>query len=100
MCEMDREKVLTILQQHQAELTEIGVKSLAVFGSVARGEANTKSDLDILVDLHQTPVTFDAYMDVKIYLEDLLDVTVNLVIGEALHPRIKSFVDQDAVYVA
>ena len=97
---MDRDQVLKILKQHQEELTEIGVKSLAVFGSVARGEANSKSDLDILIDLNQPMVTFDGYMDVKIYLEDLLGVTVDLVIAEKLHPRIKPFVNQDAVYVA
>lgn len=97
---MNRDQVLHILQQHQAKLIEIGVKSLAVFGSVARGEADAESDLDILIDFNQKPVTFDVYMDVKIYLEDLLGVTVDLVIAETLHPRLKPFVDQDAVYVA
>jgi predicted nucleotidyltransferase len=96
---MDREHVLKILTKHQIELAEIGVKSLAVFGSVARGEADAESDIDILVDFHQTPVTFDGYMDVKIYLEDLLDVPVDLVVSESLHPRVKPFVHQDAVYV-
>lgn len=97
---MDRDQVLKILQQHQAELTEIGVKSLAIFGSVARGEADSESDLDLLIEFNQKPATFDRYMDVKIYLEDLLNVTVDLVIAEKLHPRIKPFVNQDAVYVA
>ena len=97
---MNRDKILKILQQHQAKLTEIGVKSLAVFGSVARGEADAESDLDILIDFNQKPVTFDIYMDVKIYLEDLLDVPVDLVVSASLHPRVKPFVNQDAVYVA
>jgi len=97
---MDRDQVLTILTKNQTELTEIGVKSLAVFGSVARGEADADSDIDILVDFRQTPITFDAYMDVKIYLEDLLDVPVDLVVSASLHPRVKPFVNQDAVYVA
>jgi len=97
---MDRDVVLKILQQRQDDLTAFGVKSLAVFGSVARGEASMKSDIDLLITFRQTPVTFDAYMDVKIYLEDLLDSAVDLVLAESLHPRLKPFVHKDAVYVA
>ncbi len=97
---MNRDEILTLLKQHKPDLTAIGVKSLAVFGSVARDEADVGSDIDILVTFRDTPVTFDAYMDLKIYLEDLLDNPVDLVIAEALHARIKPFVQQDAVYVA
>jgi len=96
---MDRDLVLKTLKQHQVDLTALGVKSLAVFGSVARGDAEPGSDIDILVAFYQTPVTFDAYMDVKIYLEDLLDNAVDLVISESLHPRLKHYVNQDAVHV-
>ena len=76
----------------------MGVKSLAVFGSVARGEAIVGSDIDILVAF-QDPITFDRFMDVKIYLEDLLGYSVDLVISDVLHPRLKPYVEQDAVYV-
>lgn len=97
---MNRDLILTILNEHQDNLIALGVKSLAVFGSVARNEANTESDIDILVTFQDTPVTFDIYMDVKIYLEDLLKNPVDLVIADSLHSRIKPFVQQDAVYVA
>jgi len=96
---MDCDLVLTTLKQHQADLTAFGVKSLAIFGSVARGDAESGSDIDILVAFHQKPVTFDIYMDVKLYLEDLLDNAVDLVISESLHPRLKKYVNQDAVHV-
>ena len=97
---MNRDLILTILQKHQDDLSALGVKSLAVFGSVARNEADAESDIDILVTFRDIPVTFDAYMDVRIYLEDLLKTPVDLVIAELLHSRIKPFVQQDAVYVA
>ena len=96
----DRDLILKTLQKHQADLNALGIKSLALFGSVARDEAEAGSDIDILITFRQTPVTFDAYMDVKIFLEDLLETPVDLVIAEALHARIKPFVQQDAVYVA
>lgn len=97
---LDRDLIVTILQEHQADLLAFGVESLAVFGSVARREADTGSDIDILITFRLTPVTFDTYMDVKIYLEDLLGNTVDLVIADTLHSRIKPFVQQDAIYVA
>jgi len=96
---MDCKMVLAKLKKHQADICALGVKSFAVFGSAARGEAESESDIDMLVTFSESPVTFDAYMDVKIYLEDLLDVPVDLVIAESLHPRLKPYVDQDAVHV-
>ena len=97
---MNRDLILTILQEHQDDLSTLGVKSLAVVGSVARNEADAESDIDILVTYRDTPVTFDAYMDVRICLEDLRKKPVDLVIAESLHSRIKPFVQQDVVFVA
>ena len=97
---MERDLILATLQEHQPDLIALGVKSLALFGSVARGEAEDESDIDILVTFRSSPVTFDVYMDLKIYLEDLLGHNIDLVITESLHPKIKPFVQQDAVYVA
>jgi predicted nucleotidyltransferase len=96
---MYRDLILTILNEHQDNLIALGEKSLAMFGSVARNEADAESDIDILVTFRDAPVTFDVYMDVKIYLEDLLKNPVDLVIADSLHSRIRPFVQQDAVYV-
>ena len=46
-----------------------GVRDLAVFGSVARGDASDASDLDVLVDFVGS-ATFDGYMGLKLFLED------------------------------
>ncbi len=46
---MKRDQVLAILNAHQAELQDLGVKSLELFGSVARDEARRDSDVDFLV---------------------------------------------------
>jgi uncharacterized protein len=64
---MQRDEVLTTLAHHQATLKTLGVKSLALFGSVARDEASPKSDVDIVVEW-EPPITFDRYMEVKFYL--------------------------------
>lgn len=95
---IERERILQTLQQNSAQLQDMGVKTLAVFGSVARGEATSQSDVDILVSF-EGAATFDKYMDVKIYLEDQLNCTIDLVVAEALHKRIQPYVEQEAVYV-
>lgn len=96
---MQREEVLRILGQNQQVLKDFGVKSLAIFGSVARDEATPDSDVDILVEF-DVPVTFDLYMDVKFYLEDNLGTRVDLVSNLMLKPLIRSTVEQEAIYVA
>jgi uncharacterized protein len=96
---MKRDEVLSILTQHRMGLKDLGVKLLAIFGSVARDEARPDSDVDILVEF-EGAVTFDRYMDVKFYLEDLLETRVDLVSQRSLKPLIRSTIEQEAIYVA
>lgn len=96
---MKRDRVLAILKQHEATLRQMGVCSLAVFGSVARDEARPNSDIDLLVDL-APPYTLDRYMKVKFFLEDHLGAPVDLVMQEGLRPQIRENVEREAIYVA
>ena len=96
---MRREEALAILRGHLGDLTRFGVKSLALFGSVARDEAGPESDLDLLVEFEGT-ATFDGYMGLKLYLEDLLGSRVDLVMRKALRPRMVPSVEREAVRVA
>lgn len=95
---MQRDEVLQILAQHQHVLKDFGIKSLAIFGSVARNEARPDSDVDILVEFDGL-VTFDRYMDVKFYLEDNLGTRVDLVSGKSLKPLIRSTIEKEVIYV-
>lgn len=96
---MQRDEVLAILTKHQATIKNYGVKSLAIFGSVARDQAKPESDVDILVEFEGT-VTFDRYMDLKFYLEDQLGTRVDLVSHKMLKPQIRQNVEQEAILVA
>ena len=96
---MKRDEILKTLRVHKDELRQrFGVKSLAVFGSVARGEAGPESDVDILVEF-EGRATFDRYMGLKFFLEDLLGRRVDLVTRKALKPRLRPYVEQEAIYV-
>ena len=74
---------LEILRSHEAELRKAGVKSLELFGSVVRGEAGPKSDLDILVEFSK-PIGLLAFVGLKQRLTVLLGWPVDLVTPDAL----------------
>jgi predicted nucleotidyltransferase len=96
---MRRDEAIAVLRGHSGEVAAFGVKSLALFGSVARGEAGPESDLDLLVEF-EGAATFDRYMGLKLYLEDLLGSPVDLVMRKALRRRMVPSVERDAVRVA
>jgi predicted nucleotidyltransferase len=96
---MDKDQIVELLTNHRDELLDLDVRSLALFGSVARGESGSESDVDILVKFEGL-VTFDKYMEAKIYLEDLLGCQVDLVIEQALRPQLRPYVEKDAIHVA
>ncbi len=95
---MQRLEVLQKLAAHKDDLIQMGVKTLAVFGSVARDEARQDSDVDILVEF-QGPATFNGYMDLKFFLEDLLGCPVDLVTRKSVRPRVKAQIESEAQYV-
>jgi predicted nucleotidyltransferase len=96
---MTREEVIRILSENRAELSKMGVRSLAVFGSVARNEASPDSDVDLLVEFSQ-PVGLFQFITLKQYLETLLGTAVDLGTARSLKPRLKENVLREAIYVA
>ena len=98
MANDQQQAILEILRTHRGALTEMGVLTLALFGSAARGELRPDSDIDMLTEL-EPPYTFDRYIRVKFYLEDLLGRPVDLVMAETLKSRVRPFVEKEAVYV-
>ena len=95
---MTRETVISTIRKGRAELTRLGVRSLSIFGSVARGEERPDSDVDILVEF-EGHATFDRFMDTKFYLEEILECKVDLVTPQAIKPRMKPYIMQDLVHV-
>ena len=92
---MQLKQAKKILNQHKNELEEFGVLTLALFGSVARGEGNAQSDVDILIDFDSKKGMF-VFVDLKYYLESLLKCEVDLVTKNALHPALKKKILREA----
>ena len=96
---MDRQSVIAILKQHQAELERKGVQHAALFGSVARGEAGPDSDIDIMIDLdpHAHLGVYD-YVELKDFIASLFDRPVDVVNRQGLKPYVKPTAVADAVH--
>jgi predicted nucleotidyltransferase len=75
-------------------LSKYNVKSMALFGSFARGEERRDSDVDILIEFKNP--TFRNYMGLLHDLEKLLGKKVDLVCKDALHNRIKPYILREA----
>lgn len=94
------EKIKMLLAEHKKELQErFKVKEIGIFGSYVRGEQRKRSDVDILVKFKEKCETFDNYMDLKFFLEDLLETKVDLVLKDAIKERIKENILKATVYV-
>ena len=85
---LTREKVIALLRAAEPEIRQFGVRRLALFGSVARGEARPDSDVDLLVEFARGQKSFDRFMALSDLLERLLGCRVELVTLEALSPFI------------
>jgi uncharacterized protein len=92
------EDVLAQLRQMNPQLQEQwGVQVLAVFGSVARGEATTDSDVDLLFDYNR-PLGLEL-ITVGDYLEDKLGHKVDLLSKKAIRPKVWPYIKDEMRYV-
>ena len=85
----------TIMKKIEATLEKIkghGVRRIGLFGSYTRNEQRAESDIDILVEFEKGKKTFDNYMDLKFFLEDLFKGKVDLVVTEAIKPDLKPYI--------
>jgi len=93
-----REDVLRLIEQNRVALRTLGVRRLGLFGSCARGEATAESDLDFVVEFSEK--SFDAYMDVNSFLENLFKSRVDLVTVSSIKPRLLPIIQREAVYAS
>jgi predicted nucleotidyltransferase len=95
---LTRDEVLQLLARNRDRIRSFGVRGLALLGSAARNEATEASDLDLLVEFDRK--AFDNYMDLKFFLEELLGSPVDLVLRDAVKPRLREPILSEAVHAA
>jgi len=88
---------LKILKEHENEIKRrFGVKRIGIFGSHARGEEKATSDVDVLVEF--VVPSFDNFMELAFFLEDLFGREVDLVTTGGLSPHVAPFVEREVVW--
>jgi uncharacterized protein len=95
---MTRDDILATIAANEEALRRFHVKELALFGSYVRGDERPDSDIDFLVELSEK--TFDNYLDVKEFLENLFGKRIDLVMKGALKPRLRDRILGEAVRAA
>ena len=96
---MDRQQVLLLLKSRKRTLKKYGVRSLSVFGSVARNRVRKHSDVDLLVEFNQ-PVGLFEFARLQIYLEKVLGREVDLVTPQALRKELRETILREAIRAA
>ena len=90
--------VLDILREHETEIKKkFGVSKIGLFGSSAKGEHNELSDIDILVEFDEP--SFDHFMELSFFLEELFEKPVDLVTTGGLSPYIEPAIRKEVVWV-
>lgn len=93
---MNRVEAMERIRELEPELRKLGVRSISMFGSVARDSANSTSDLDLIAEF-DLPHTFRQYFDTLLLLEESLPVHVDLAEPHTLHPKLKDRILAEAV---
>lgn len=98
----DKKSISTIvkmLRLHDTDVREkFKITEIGVFGSYVRGEQRDDSDIDILVEFERGYKTFDNYMELKFFLEDILTSKIDLVIKTAIRDEIKQNILSEVTY--
>jgi uncharacterized protein len=97
---MGRIEAIAMLQRHAQAIRAMGATSLYVFGSTVRDAAQPASDLDLFID-YDPDTRFNAFdlVGIKQYLEDQLQMPVDVTTRDGLHPMLKADIEQSAVRV-
>jgi len=97
---MDSASVIAALKRHEAELRDLGIERLSLFGSVARAEADEDSDIDLAAVLTEGPRGFD-YLErkdrIRDRLQEILGRPVDLIEEPSSRPRVQRGIEKDRV---
>jgi predicted nucleotidyltransferase len=96
----DKDAIIQRILEARERLASLGVRSIGLFGSFVRGEQTPLSDVDMLVEFMPDMHTFDNFMELAFFLEELVERRVEVVTPEALSPHIGPHILREVERVA
>jgi len=99
MSAQTKEFVRMLIREHESGIKTYGVRRLGLFGSFARNQQGKDSDVDILVEFEPGLKTYDNFIHLAFFLEDILKRRVDLVTPDALSPYMASGILKEVEYV-
>ncbi|MBI3326908.1 MAG: nucleotidyltransferase family protein [Nitrospinae bacterium] len=100
MAVQTKEHILALLRDHQVHISALGVKRLGLFGSFVHGQQDKESDVDVLVEFVSGHKTFDNFIQLSFFLEELFERRVELVTPESLSPFLGRQILNEVEYVS
>jgi len=89
---LNKAMLMETLRSHGKEIRSFGVNSLGLFGSFVRNSGSDESDIDLLVDFEPNKKTFDNFMELSFFLEQLFGRKVDLVTRQSLSKYIGPYI--------
>jgi predicted nucleotidyltransferase len=96
---MERDHAIATLKAHEAELKQLGVQRLYLFGSTARGEARDASDVDLFFDYEEGKFGLFDLMDVQEFTSRILSRPADVMTRDSIHKVLRPCVEATALRV-
>ena len=93
-----KQDILNALDRNRSDLRALGVRRIGLFGSFVRGEQRPDSDIDLLVEFEPGGKTFDTFMELSFFLEEILQHRIELVTVESLSPYLAPHILKEVEY--
>lgn len=96
----NKERLIKLIISNKEKISEFGTERLGLFGSFVRNEQNDKSDIDIVVEFLPGRKSYDNFINLVFFLENLFGRKVELLTPESISPYIKPYIDREIEYVS
>jgi hypothetical protein len=97
-CVMGLEEIRKQIRDNRGTIRNYGVSKIGFFGSYIRNEQTPDSDIDMLVFFDPDKLTFDNYMDLTFFLEDLLRINIDMLTPDQISPHIMPYIQKEIQY--